>query len=194
MRRSVLLLLARLLLALPTVAQAPEKAVLNDLVVTAEIVGHSYKPAERHAIKPKLILYVRLNIRNQTNHSRDITIMSCGWDDSWIQKGTYGFCGWGCDKNIPKTLTLPPNQSLVFYGPLCRWHESAGKMPGFALGFLDSAGCYYGIDSLKMRDKLLKNSVVYWSNELNGNIDPTITPEIKGSQQYPRYSLSESGK
>ena len=43
MKKIGLLLLAGLLLALPTVAQAPEKAAPDDLVVTAEIVGDRSK-------------------------------------------------------------------------------------------------------------------------------------------------------
>ena len=44
MKRTVLLLLACLTLALPTVAQAPERAAPDDLVVTAEIVGYGREP------------------------------------------------------------------------------------------------------------------------------------------------------
>ena len=193
------ILLACLTLALQTVAQAPEKAEPDDLVVTAEVVGHSHEPAESPESKSKLILYVRLNIRNQTNHPRDITTMSCGWDDSWINKGAFRFCGWGCDKNIDKPITIPAGQSVIFYGPVCRLREKAGETTSFALGFIDFMAVDFWSSAFrsskaKRWSKLLNARAVYWSNELNGNIDLATTPEVTGSDQYPRYSLSESGK
>lgn len=166
----------------------------TDLAVTADIVGHSYKPADNDKSKSRLILYVRIDVRNQTNQPRDVIIMSCGWDDSWIQKGTYGFCGWGCDKNVPQNITIPIGQSLVFYAPVCQIRESEGGTRRFMFGFMDSMGCYYCIPSARKRSQYLNTHTVYWSNELDGNINPATTPEITGRDQYPGYSLTEAGK
>ena len=193
MKRTVLLLLACLLLALPTVAQVPEKAAPDDLVVTAEIVGYSYKPAESPGNEHKLLLYVRLNVRNQTNSPREITFYSCGWPAYWIPKGTVvGFDFVGCDKNYPRTLPIPANQSIIFYGPV-RVRENDDKPTTFALGFVDFTAADFeskAFRKAKWRDKLLESKAVYWSNELNSNIDLTTTPEIKGSDQYPMYRLT----
>ncbi|MET4075698.1 hypothetical protein [Hymenobacter sp. UYCo722] len=193
MKRIGMILLACLLLALPTVAQAQEKPAPNDLVVTAEIVGYSHKPAGSAVNKPQLILYVRLSVRNQTNSPREITFYSCSWYASWIQKGTVaGFDVMGCDKNYPRTLPIPANQSIVFYGPV-RVRENSDEPTTFALGFVDFTAAEFSSKAFRKdtwRDKLLESKAVYWSNELNSNIDPATTPEIRGSDQYPTYRLT----
>ena len=124
MKRTVPLLLACLMLALRTVAQAPEKAAPDDLVVTAEIVGYEYALLNRQYSSRRsqdengergIILGVKLTIRNTTNRKRDITVMTCSWNDSWIAKGAYFICGpWGCDANYPYTTTIPPGQQVDF--------------------------------------------------------------------------------
>ena len=199
MKRVGLILLACLMLALPTVAQAPEKAVPDDLVVTAEIIGHSYKSAPIPESKSQLILYVRLDVRNQTNHPREITFYSCGWESSWIQRGAVGFDVWGCDKNYLSTRPIPARQSIIFYGPV-RVRMDGDRPTSFALGFVDfnEADFEHKVFHRKFKkkrwDKFLESKVVYWSNELNSHIAPTATPEITGSGQYPRYSLPEDEK
>ncbi len=73
MKRTVLHLLACLLLALRTVAQAPEKAAPDDLVVTAEIVGYAFvaimgpKGKSVQNSKPILSLSAKMMVRNNTN-------------------------------------------------------------------------------------------------------------------------------
>ncbi len=187
------------MLVLQAIAQAPEKAVADDLAVTAEIIGHSYKPVKSSGIKPQLILYVRLNVRNQTSSPREITFYSCGWDASWIQKGAAGFDAWGCNKNYLGTLPIPAGQSIVFYGPV-RVRRDGDEPTRFALGFVDFTETDFGSKIFhkkfkkKRWDKLLKTKAVYWSNELDGGIDPATTPEITGSARYPDYSLPETGK
>ena len=116
MKRTGLMLLACLMLALPTVAQAPEKAAPKDLVVTAEIVGHTYEPAEKLDGKPTLVLSARMTVRKTTNHKREITVMFCDWDWAWTSKGAYRICGPNyCDANFPEPIIIPPGQSVEFY-------------------------------------------------------------------------------
>lgn len=200
MKRTVLLLLACLLLALPTLAQEPAKTAPDDLVVTAEIVGHSfglsYKQSQNLENKPELIFYVRLTVHNRINKAREITFYSCSWDDSWVHKGAIGFDVWGCDKNYPRTLLIPANQSIVFYGPV-RVRENGDEPTTFALGFIDFTAADFWSKAFrkdKWRNKLLESKAVYWSNVLNSNIDPATTPEIKGSDQYPTYRLTWDDK
>ena len=184
-------------------AQAPEKAAPDDLVVTAEIVGRSfglsYKQPQNLENKPELIFYVRLNVHNQTNHPREITFYSCGWESSWIQRGAVGFDLWGCNKNYLSTRPIPAHKSIIFYGPVRAQIDGDGPTR-FALGFVDFNEADFGSEVFHRRfkkkrwDKFLESKVVYWSNELNSNIESTAIPEITGSGQYPGYSLPEGEK
>ncbi len=198
MRLRFFLLLLLLPLCGPVCGQAAAQPAPDDLVVTAEIVGYSYKTMEGPEAKSRLILYVRVKVRNQTNYPREVTLWTCSWDDSWIHKGEYSFCGWGCDKNFTMPMTIPAGQSVVFYGPLCRLHENGNEATSFALGFVDYTEADFWSNIFRKRNKrwnkLLKSRSIYWSNELNGNIDPATTPEITGSDRYNGYYLSEAGK
>lgn len=149
---------------------------------------------------PQLVPYLKLSIHNQTGHPRDVVVMSCGWDDSWVQRGAYGLCGgWGCDKNFAKTITIPVGQALVFCGALCGGTLASNGLPGFSLGFSDftqadfASGALYS-NNKKKRAKRVNSRTVYWSNELNGNADLATTPEITSCNLHPGYYLSEPEK
>ena len=140
MKRSVLFLLACLLLALPTVAQVPEKAAPDDLVVTAEIVGYSKviiypsdfsNPVSRRKLRRFLKqpskeyayqLHAKMVVRNTTNHPREISMMGCDWPESWVASNSSSFfqptSQPGCDKNSPVSIEIPAGQAIIFLCPL----------------------------------------------------------------------------
>lgn len=140
MKRLVLLLLACLMLVLPAVAQALQKAAADDLVVTAEIVGYSKfiiypsdfsNPVSRRKLRrylkqPSKEYAYRLNakmvVRNTTVHPREINMMDCDWPRSWVASGTDGFFEptWqpGCDKNSPISIEIPAGEAIIFMCPL----------------------------------------------------------------------------
>ena len=211
MKRTVLLLLACLLLALPTVAQAPEKAALDDLVVTAEIVGYSHEPGYKDNFKgvefdvPSSIhLYAKMTIRNTTGHPREINMLKCGWYGSWITQFTQG--GFvpmsiaGCDSNYPIAVTIPVGEAIVFNCPLLWIHAcvknkiEAGAAVSFNLGFadlsFDDVGHFDSIDDIKQVIKHARG--IYWSNTLNSEIDLAAMKEV--AQPYPTYHLTWDDK
>ena len=165
------------------------------LTVTGEIVGYGYKPTENFKDKSQLILYAKVRVRNRTNFPREIIMMTCSWDSSWMNEGPNGFCPWICAANFPVSRIIPASQSLVFYGPLYHRRETiVDSRADFALGFLDSSEDYFFYSPEKF-DEYLKNNVVYWSNRLSGNIDLTTIPLVSGSwYQNQRYYLSVAGK
>jgi hypothetical protein len=168
----------------------------TDLVVTAEIV-HAVKPGKRLPNTPQLIPYLRLNIRNQTNHPHDIVIMSCSWGDSWVQEGAYGLCNiWSCDKNVPRITTIPVGQALTFYSRLCVAQRGKNGSTSFSLGFVDFPEAYFWsrYTSGKEEKELKDRAVVYWSNKLNGKVNFAMTPEVAGSDLNQRYYVSRDGK
>ena len=108
------------------------------------------------------------------------------------------FIAWGCDKNYLNTLSIPVGQSVVFYGPVCA-RANGDKSTGFTFGFVDFTRADFWSRAFRKHNaktwaKLLNSRSVYWSNELNGAIEPSTTPEVKRSAQYPGYYLEESGK
>ena len=169
MKRTVLHLLACLLLALRTVAQAPEKAAPDDLVVTAEIVGYAFvaimgpkgKPVQNS--KPILSLSAKMMVRNNTNHQREIAVMRCSWHWAWTSKGAYSICGpSGCDGNFPEPIMIPAGQAVEFYDKLCA-NESEGSVSdsikSFQLGFIDVADKDY--KAFLFNERLSHEPVVY---------------------------------
>ena len=140
MKRLGLILLACLTLALQAVAQAPEKAAPDDLVVTAEIVGYSkmviypsdfVNPFSRSKLRRYLkqpskkyayVLHAKMVVRNTTNHSREISMKGCDWPESWVANSSSGFfqptSQPGCDKNSPISVEIPAGQAIVFICPL----------------------------------------------------------------------------
>ena len=207
MKRTALLLLACLLLALRTVAQAPEKAAPDDLVVTAEIVGYSksaYKGKEHY------MLYAKMMIRNTTIHPRDIAMMSCSWDESWLISNEQGisetFFVLSCGKNYPSTFTIPVGESMVFNcllilmnGHIARPND-ATRATSFRLGFLDLPseavwnGFHAKAEEQRVLEKIKKARAVYWSNALTTEIDLAATKEIDGRQYPTEYHLTKGGK
>lgn len=206
MKRTVLILLACLLLALPTVAQAPEKAVPDDLVITAEIVGYSKSVIEG---KEHCMLYAKVMIRNATNHVRDISMMSCGWDESWLTSDARGFSETifqvSCDKNTPTVVSIPVGESVIFNCPLILMNGYIAKPDDitraqlFRLGFLDLTfediwnGFYAKPSEKRILEKIKKARAVYWSNTLTNAVDLAVIKEISG-KEYPSYYLTNSSK
>ncbi|MDO7853976.1 hypothetical protein [Hymenobacter convexus] len=173
---------------------AGQAAAPTDLSVTAEIV-HAVKSAEQLVTAPQYIPYIRLSVRNQTTHDRDVAIMSCGWDNSWTQKGNSGLCGaWGCDKNFAKTITIPVGQALVFCAPLCGNYRAGNAIASFSLGFIDFAVWDFYSSGKKKVAKTRQARTVYWSNELASVFDLAATPEVTGDGRSGRYYLAETEK
>ena len=187
MKRTVLLPLACLLLALRTVAQAPEKAAPDDLVVTAEIVDHEYTLVDRRYSsrrslngEPGLVLGIKMTVRNTTNHERAITVMNCSWSWLWAAKGAYFVCGpSGCDANYPYSIIIPPRQAVDFYDELCTDTpaQSADSIRVFQLGFTDIPLQQFNQKPSK-KQQLFK-PVIYWSNTISDDVRPTATAELK---------------
>ena len=188
MKRIGLILLACLLLALPTVAQAPEKTAPDDLVVTAEIVNceyglvdHKYSSRRSEKGESGLILGVKMTVRNTTNRRRGITVMSCSWNDFWTAKGAYFICGpWGCDANYPYQIIIPAGQAVEFYDELCTRSSAisaSDSINSFQLGFIDVSIK----DSFNYitGQKLSRKPIVYWSNVVKDDLRPIATPEVK---------------
>ena len=209
MKRPVLLLLACLLLALPTVAQAPEKAAPDDLVVTAEIVGYSYEFVSR-VVKtpPRLTIHARMHLRNVTSHPRDIFMMSCEWPNSWIAKGPSGLFEPTfrpvCSRNTPTRVTIPAGEALIFDCPLLLVTSTSANARAqdstisFKLGFMDLgfADSRYRAETSGMRisEKTNKAHAVYWSNFLSSGIDTANAQKITGNRRYFDYHLTQGGK
>ena len=196
MKRIGLMLLACLLLALPTVAQAPEKAAPNDLVVTAEIVGHRYSTIYTLNGRPQLILATCLTLRNQSTHPRTVTMMTCDWDASWEIEGPYRFESHGCDHNSPESITIPVGQALVFYGELEHYRNQPGQQDSVA----HFKALFYDITDRNLNaffsNKRIscKQPTKYWSNELTDNIRPTATPAVAEAILNREYQLVDKTK
>ena len=207
MKRTGLLLLTCLLLALRTVAQAPEKAAPDDLVVTAEIVGYS---KWTYAGKTYNRLHAKMVVRNTTNHPREINMMSCDWPESWVASGTKALFEptyqLSCDKNIPITVTIPAGEAAVFKCPLYGVNaytekpESPNSQISIKLGFIDLTlqavwDGFYGIPQKeRIRAKIQKARAVYWSNMITNKINMNTIEEITGDNRYLNYSLAWNGK
>ncbi len=197
MKRIGLMLLTCLLLALPTVAQAPEKAAPDDLVVTAEIVGYEFvaimspkgKPVRDS--KPVLSLSAKMMIRNTTNHNRQIVVMRCSWHWAWTSNGAYSICGpSSCDGNFPEPIIIPAGQTVEFYDRLCA-NESQGyasdSIKSFQLGFIDIVEKDY--KAFVSNENLLKEPTVYWSNILRDDARPIAPEEVKQKVNRRQYGL-----
>ena len=201
MKRTGLLLLTCLLLALRTVAQAPEKAAPDDLVVTAEIVGYGTEPKWLHEPKrlkkhkPAIILYASVTVRNMTAVPREVFMMTCDWPTSWVAKNSnelflptfQPFC----TANFPARLNIPAGGAMVFNYPLLdiKTHSATiddlSKVMSFELGFVDYASVKeveeYRRIEITERVKIVRK--VYWSNTLSNDIDPALMKEIKADKQ-----------
>ena len=193
MKRIGLILLACLLLALPTVAQAPEKAAPDDLVVTAEIVGYGYEPKWLTKNSTETILYAKMIVRNTTNQPRQVWMMGCDWANSWIAKATGPDSLFtptflpACTANYPLFLTIPVGEGLIFSCPLLlvngRFTDTKNPrlLVGFRVGFIDVKN-EEGVLSMrgaKPLDKITNARAVYWSNLVTNAIDLTTAVKIK---------------
>ena len=215
MKRTVLHLLACLLLALRTVAQAPEKAAPDDLVVTAEIVGYEAPDITKTFVHSKRItevpIYAKMTVRNMTDHTRNIFTMTCDWPFSWIADGPNGLTDVsfqpGCDHNSPWTFSIPAHEAVIFN---CRLWFINGYLiePGehynaksFRLGFLDVA-CeadvwnYFAIGNphIDIADMVKKSAHVYWSNTLSDVVKPGNTKKIEANRFNWYNTLEQSWK
>ena len=185
MKRTVLLLLACLLLALPTVAQAPEKAAPDDLVVTAEIVGYSklvYQSKTYNMLNAKMV------VRNTTSHLREITMMSCDWPESWVASISNELVEltWqrGCDRNFPIIIWIPAGEAVVFNCPMygvnaySKGSESLSTPLSIKLGFIDLPlqAFQEGINGTgvkaRIQAKMQKAENVYWTDLLTDVTQP----------------------
>lgn len=207
MKKTGLFLLACLALALPTVAQAPEEAAPNDLVVSAEIVGYS---KWAYAGKTYNMLHAKMVVRNSTNHPREINMMSCDWPESWVASGARGFFEptyqLSCDKNTPTVVTIPAGEAVVFKCPLYGINaysenpESFNGLLSIKFGFIDLRlqdvwDGFHGIPQKeRMQAKIQKARAVYWSNAITNKINMTTVQEITGDGRYLSYSLAWNGK
>ena len=206
MKTTVLLLLVCLLLALPTVAQAPEKTAPDDLVVTAEIVGYKYsQPQTQAKLKrnkpdvsvPYLSLYSKMSLRNKTNKNRSVCVMTCSWENSWVDDMPYSLLAWTCDHNFPVTINIPPGEALVFYAPLFdvvrRSTSSLDSVMHFKMGFIDLMESDYNYVGSKRRE-VGEKRVVYWSNELSNDTRPIISPEVAAKANDHCFYLTKNGE
>ncbi|GAB3737743.1 hypothetical protein GCM10027594_18420 [Hymenobacter agri] len=199
MKTTALLLLTCLLLALRTVAQAPEKTAPEDLVVTAEILSHRYQAPKNGIGKPQLVLYAKLVVRNKTNHDRKILTMSCSWTACWTYTG--GFLPSAneiCEKNTFTEIVIPVGRTLVFYCPLfdCRKTKYVrssdnGTVSDFKVGLVDFTDLEDFMGSMR---GAVKNRTVYWSNQLNADVSVKRTPKVAAHKQPAYYTVVASGK
>lgn len=192
MKRTVLFLLACLLLALPTVAQAPEKPAPADLVVTAEIVGYSKLVYQGKTYK---MLNAKMIVRNTTSHSREITMMSCDWPESWVASGSNGLVEltWqpGCDMNAPVIIWIPAGEAVVFNCPMygvnaySKSSESLNTPLSIKLGFIDlplqafQEG-FHGTAEARIQAKMQKAQNVYWTDLLIDKVKADAFKELTG--------------
>ena len=217
------MLLACLTLALRTVAQVPEKAAPDDLVVTAEIVGYAPNalPHLREA-QQRIILYAKMTIRNTSDHVRDIFMMSCDWPSSWIAKGSKGLftptLQPSCDKNAPTVVSIPVGEAAVFECPLLLMNgrnanvQERDSTYSFQLGFVEFAPGFQdfgytrtmlefeddGRSAKKLKNRRARNKEmppkVYWSNFISSKINQLTAKEITGDRRYFSYYLTHNGK
>ena len=210
MKRTGLILLACLLLAWRAVAQAPAKAVPDDLVVTAEIVGYVAPDITKTFAHSKRItevpIYTKMTVRNMTDHPRSISIMTCDWPDSWVYNGPNGLLEvsfqLGCDNNHPETYSIPAREAVLFN---CRLWFINGYLtePGerydakcFRLGFLDFSSEDDVMDNtvriprIETADRIRKAAHVYWSDTLSDVINPVTMKKTEDKRFYNTFQLS----
>ena len=211
MKRTGLILLACLTLALQAVAQAPEKPAPDDLVVTAQIVSYiGYDVTKSFAnskVPDEVMLIVNMTVRNMTDHSRDIFMMDCDWPNSWVSNGPTGLAEVtiqpGCDKNSPQSYTIPPHEALIFD---CRLLCMRGRLVKrgekrdpkcFQLGFLDFASrddvwidATENIHTMKTSDRVKNARAIYWSNILTNEVFTPTTKAVMDYSIYPTFRLT----
>jgi hypothetical protein len=157
----------------------------QDLAVVVEITGSDNNPS------PMLyanVLNVKVKLKNKSNRTRTISIMTCSWDESWVSKGNYGFCPQICEKNNPTVIDIPVGQTLVFYGTLCRGSNNKMAYPltnssGNRLGFMD-----FKVEDFGDQSKTVK---VYWSNEFANK--RAFNTQHSDMTNGPYYQLSKTG-
>lgn len=203
MTKSFLLLLALLATSLLAAGQAATP-VPTDLAVEAEIVGHKYYPARSEKEKPELRLYAKMTLHNNTNKTREVTIMSCSWNWNWTAEGPYNLCGPpGCDANGPFPLPIPPGQAIVFYDELCHSEREGSQQDSvahFKLGFVDVTidnfmSMFFPPRKRKpSKVSVVKTPVVYWSNELTDEVRPTSSQQMTDEFRARSYHLTGAGK
>lgn len=153
------------------------------LGVVVEITGRDTH-SKRHA---EPVLYAKVKLQNKSNRTRRISTMTCSWEESWVSKGSYGFCYDGCDKNVETEIDIPVGQTLVFYGRLCRGSgnklaSSHANSGGTRLGFMDFKLADFGDQSKIVR--------VYWSNEFTDK--QTLNTRPHNLANGPYYELSKT--
>ena len=210
MHRTVLLLLTCLLPALPTVAQAPEKAAPDDLVVTAEIVGYGRATFFETKDPSAVTLFVKMSVRNTTDRPRAIITRVCGWpSSSWLGNGPNGLflptIQLQCDRDFAKTITIPANGTLEFNCPLFLLKAHLSKtgrqetVDCFRLGFIDLKSeldaQFWLSDEIAIPSILHKARKICWSNTLTNEVNPADVKEVKGGiRDYYSWMTPNEGR
>ena len=79
---------------------------ISALKITATIPVHT-------AVRPGGSFRVALLVENPTKQPIQFRTESCGWCGNWRTKGTAGFLGWDCTKNIRELIEIQPGGSFI---------------------------------------------------------------------------------
>lgn len=110
---------------------------------------------------------IRINLKNNTDTIVSYGTMSCSWFENWVfDNDSIKFCTWDCDKNIPKTINLNPNDSISYD---CEIKILSSNLKKFRIGLVIlSEKDFYNFsrneeDSYK---KLIQEKRIIWSDYL----------------------------
>lgn len=93
------------------------------------------------------VFTVGLRVENPTSTDQIVRVMSCGWYDEWKASNTnLTLDRWGCDKNIPKDVVIPPGRAYTNQLGMYIIRPISEKTLSFRMGFtpIDSQETFWG--------------------------------------------------
>lgn len=182
----------------------------SDLTVTARILG--FKKAV-DANGAYYLPYARIVLCNSTAQPREVAMMCCSWEDSWLAANKQGLFvptySPGCDHNFLNIFSIPARNSIVFNAPLRAMRGqpiAAGqqrKAQRFKLGFVDllteakkNSVLWYEAE-LIVRDTWhhapgRSAATIYWTNNLTTAFDPDSVRELATDSLKLGYQLPKA--
>ena len=184
MNRLTITLLCLTVLKMESYCQDSPKLSVNLKLIKEYFVPYdyskrlSYEPERKDSLQEKTF-DVEISIKNNSDSTISIWLMSCSWDENFLINNSYIFFKlWDCNKNIPTIHEIKAHDSLILKRPFTRaimWDNPCKGCIGqisevattkIGLVYIDEKRCHNFADYENiMGDKSTWGKII-WSNPL----------------------------